>query len=195
MEVQERSKQTRGAVVAEVIRTRRSIQLFAPEPVPPRDVVRRAIDLARWAPNHRLTEPWRFYLLGPETARAVAELNAAMVTQERGDAAGRNKRERWLAIPGWLVVTRVNADDPLRAQEDYAACACAVQNIQLYLWSEGVGTKWTTGAVTRDPRFYECIGVDPGAETAVGLVWYGYPAEVPQPPPRRPVADVLSERP
>lgn len=191
------SDETRTAAqaVAAVIEGRRAVQLFDAEKKVPAALVRRAVDLARWAPNHKLTQPWRFYLLGPETARGIAHLNAALVRAKQGDGAAENKLARWLGIPGWLLVTHTRTDDAFRSQEDYAACACAVQNLQLYLWSEGVGTKWTTGAVTRDARFFDLVGVDPAAESVVGLLWYGYPAALPTPPPRRPVEDVLFERP
>ncbi len=175
---------------AHLIRSRRTIHLFEPDPVPD-EIVLRALDLARWAPNHRLTEPWRFVLLGPETAGAVADLNAELVAAERGESAGAAKRARWRAIPGWLVVTCRRSDDPVREREDYAACACAVQNLQLYLWSEGVGTKWTTGAVTRTARFYELLGLDPARETVVTMLWYGTPAAVPE-VARRPLDEVLA---
>ncbi|MFO1352299.1 MAG: nitroreductase [Gammaproteobacteria bacterium] len=181
------------ALAAELIRTRRTIEEFKPEPAP-REALVKALDLARWAPNHRLTEPWRFYLLGRDTAQAIARLNAELVTNKNGPAAGRQKLERWLAMPGWLVVTCNRSDDALQAREDYAACCCAVQNFMLYLWSAGIGVKWTTGAVTRDPRFYDLIWVDPAAEEVVGLFWYGYPATIPQ-TPRKPLSEVMVELP
>lgn len=164
---------------AELIRSRRTIHDFRPEPPPP-DLILRGLELARWAPNHRLTEPWRFYLLGPETAEAIARLNAERVSRDQGTAAGQAKLDRWRTIPGWLVVTCERSDNPLRAQEDYAACCCAMQNFSLYLWSQGIGVKWTTGGVIREPAFYDLIWVDPALETVVGLFWYGYPTEVPQ---------------
>jgi nitroreductase len=163
---------------ADLIRSRRTISLFQTE-APPLALIKSAIDVARWAPNHRLTEPWHFYLLGAETTRAVALLNAELVEQQKGKEAAAAKLESWLAVPGWLVVTCENSDDPIQTREDYAACACAIQNFALYLWSEGVGTKWTTGNVTRDARFYDLIWVDSAVETVVGMIWYGYPAEVP----------------
>ena len=179
--------------VADLLRSRRTIHLFEPEPVP--DVlVLRGLDLARWAPNHRLTEPWRFTLLGPKTAAAVVDLNARLVTKARGAAAGEAKRERWSAVPGWLVVTCRTSEDAERAREDYAACCCAIQNFQLYLWSEGVGVKWTTGPVTRDPAFYDLIGLDADAETVAGLLWYGRPATTPE-VQRQPLDAVLHHRP
>jgi hypothetical protein len=58
------------------------------------------------------------------------------------------------------------------------------------LWAQGIGSKWGTGKVTRDPRFLELIGANPQTEFVVGLFWYGYPAAVPQ-QTRRAVADVL----
>lgn len=164
--------------LAQVIRGRRSVDSFRPE-APAPALLREAIELARWAPNHRVTEPWHFYLCGPETRAAVVELNAGIVAARQGAAAGELKRERWSRIPGMLVVTCDNSDDPLRAREDYAACACAVQNLSLALWARGIGSKWTTGEVTRDRRFYELIWVDPDQETVVGLIWYGYPAALP----------------
>lgn len=165
-------------VVAHTIVTRRTIHEFRPEPVPPK-LIRKALELARWAPNHHLTEPWRFYLLGPETAEAIARLNAELVTASQGAAAGEAKYERWRHIPGWLVVTCAVSDDEVRAREDYAACCCAIHNFSLFLWGRGVGVKWTTGAVTREPAFHDLVWIDPEVERVVGLVWYGWPAEVP----------------
>ena len=181
------------SALAALIRSRRTIHLFEPEP-PPRSKLLDAIDLARWAPNHRLTEPWRFYLIGRTTADALAHLNAEIVAEKRGPKAAQAKLDRWLSIPGWLVVTARLDEDPLVTQENYAACCCALQNMQLYLWSEGIGMKWGTGKVTRHPRFFDLLGIDPQAEQLVGLFWYGYPAKVPQ-SQRKPVADFIAELP
>lgn len=179
--------------VAQLIRNRRSINRFRPQ-IPPRQTILRALDVARWAPNHHLTEPWHFYLLGPKTKQAVVELNAELTAAAYGPEAAEAKRRRWDAIPGWLVVTCDHSLDALRAREDYAACACAVHNLALYLWSEGIGVKWTTGAVTRDSRFFDLLWIDPELETLVGLLWYGYPDEAPQ-SRRRGLAHSLVELP
>lgn len=181
-------------VVADVIRTRRTIHLFEPGRVPSKEEILTAIDLARWAPNHFLTEPWRFYLIGRRTAEAIAHLNAELVTAKRGESAGKAKLERWLEIPAWMAVTCRNSDDAVRQKEDYAACCCAVQNLQLYLWSRGIGVKWTTGDVTRSERIYEILEIDPAAETLVCTLWYGFAADVPK-TARRPVREIYVERP
>jgi|SRR5699024_5585539 len=160
--------------VAELLRGRRSIVRFKPE-LPDAGIVRAAVEAARWAPNHRLTNPWRFYLLGAQTRDAVIRLNTAQVTATRGADAASAKDQRWRAVPGWLAVTYRRAEDALIDRENYAATACAVQNLMLYLHAAGVASKWTTGAVTRLPAFYQACAVDPEQESCVGLIWYGYP--------------------
>lgn len=178
-------------ILDRIIRSRRSVERFRSEP-PPREAVLRALDAARWAPNHRLTEPWRFYLLSHDSARAVVELNAELVLRKKGEEAAAQKRERWGGIPGWLVVTCAKSDHALQQREDYAACCCATYAVLLALQAQGIGTKWSTGDVIRDPRFYEILWADPTVEEVVGLVWYGYPEETPV-SVRRPLSDVLIE--
>lgn len=166
------------AQAAELLRTRRTINRFRQER-PPREAVVRALDLARWAPNHHLTEPWHFYLIGEETRRAIIDLNTEMLTGTKGAEAAEGKRRNWEAKPGWLAVSCDHSSDELQAWEDYAACACAIHNIALSLWSEGIGMKWSTGPVIREPRFYDLLWIDPDIETVIALIWYGYPDEAP----------------
>ena len=165
--------------VADIITGRRTIYEFRTEPVPSTDIIKRAIDISRWAPNHHLTEPWHFYLPGRETVAGIIELNTALAMEKNGTEAAREKQERWSRIPGWLVLTCDVSDDPVLAQENYAACCCVAQNLMLYLWSENIGSKWSTGAITRDKRFYDLLWIDPSAEVVIGLFWYGYARGVP----------------
>lgn len=183
-----------SADLAELLRGRRSINLFEPEPVGT-DELLAAIELARWAPNHRLTQPWRFYLLGDETAEAVARFTAELETAAKGERAGAARYSRLKAIPGNFVVTSRRSEDELTDREDYAACCCAVQILMLYLWQRGIGVKWTTGAITREQGFYDLLGIDPAGERVVGFFWYGRPKVVPKPQERRPVSDIVVPKP
>jgi nitroreductase len=110
----------------------------------------------------------------------LAALNADLVRKKKGEAAAAAKLRRWSQVPGWLVITCTTSTDEIRQREDYAACCCAAHNLALALWVQGVGLKWTTGGVTRHPRFYELIGVDAALEQAIGLFWFGYPVEIPR---------------
>ena len=162
-----------------LLTSRRTIHEFTAT-LPPEDAVMAALNAARWAPNHHLSQPWRFYLLGAETREQIARLNGDLVAQKKGVEAGEEKYLRWRQIPGWMVVTCEHHPDPIRNREDYAATCCAIHNFSLSLWARGLGTKWTTGPVTRTHEFHELIWVDADAESVVGLVWFGYPAETPK---------------
>lgn len=178
---------------AEVLHGRRSINLYLQTRVPI-GLVREAIEAATWAPNHHVTEPWHFYLLGKETIARCVDLVRDIVTEKKKDArAAEFKASRWAEKPGWLVVTCQRSDDELRQQEDYAACSAAIQNLALYLWKAGVGSKWTTGDITRDRRFFDIVGIGPD-EFVVGLLWYGYPKVTPE-QSRKPVREALTELP
>jgi len=185
---------TDSADIADALRGRRTIHKFLPD-VPPGELIEEAIEIARWAPNHHHTEPWHFYLLGPESIARVIDLNARLVAEKKGEEAGEAKRKRWSAVPGWLVVTCDRSEDSLRQDEDYAACCCAVHNLSLALWTHGIGVKWTTGAVTRHPDLFELLGVNPDQERSIGIFWYGYPAgDVPS-QKRKPVSEILKRVP
>ncbi len=177
----------------EVLKGRRTINLYLHTDVP-RQLVMDAIEAATWAPNHHVTEPWRFLVMGPETVGKTIDLVREIVTEAKGPELGEHKARTWSEKPGWITVTCRRSDDDLTAQEDYAACSAAVQNFMLYLWKAGVGSKWTTGAITRDPRFFEIIGIEPEQEYVVGMLWFGYPKVTPS-QSRTPVEDVTVELP
>lgn len=162
---------------------------------PSKEFILRAVELARWVPNHHHTQPWGFILLGPETAAQVVGLNAELVTARKGAEHGEHKRKRWSSVPGWMAVTCLRSEDEQRQQEDYAACCCAIHNFSLSLWSEGIGVKWTTGDVIRHPRFFELLKLNPETHFVVGLLWYGYPANIPAAQSRKPVEEILRELP
>jgi nitroreductase len=178
--------------LAERIRSRRTVKLFLKQPVS-RKLVLDAIEVARWAPNHHVTEPWHFYLLGPEAIRDSVELTRIVTTERKGAKVGDFKAATAAAVPGWLVVTCKTSDDERMQQEDYASCCCAIQNLMLYLSAAGVASKWSTGALTKDQRFLRLLGIDPAEEYVVSLVWYGYPKVIPT-QSRKDVSDIVTER-
>jgi len=175
------------------MRGRRTINLYLQTPVP-RALVHEAIEAATWAPNHHVTEPWHFYLLGQETVERCLDLCFEIVSATKSEEAADFKREQWSEKPGWVVVTCRRSADDLLQREDYAACAAAIQNFMLYLWKAGVGSKWTTGEITRDERFFDILGLDADREFVVGLLWFGYPKITPG-QKRKSLRDVLTELP
>ena len=169
--------------VHQTLTTRRTIHFYLPKPVPP-EAIGRALDAAIRAPNHKLTNPWRFTLIGPDTRQKITKLGVELKTE--GKDLGLQKvektRQKLAAPPHLLVVSQVRAPDMHRAKEDYAAVACAIQNLSLSLWSEGIGSKWSSGALTSHATTYHLTGIEPKAEEIVGFVWIGYPLDIPDSP-------------
>jgi nitroreductase len=183
---------------SEAIRGRRSIKRFADRPVS-RAEIETILDAAVLAPNHRLTNPWRFYVLGPESraayglalgnrkAKKLADPDAA---QAMRDTVAREHR----ALPGMIAVAVVNVDDAEQREEDYAATMMAVQTLALAATELGLGTALKTGAVMSDPAARAAAGVAEN-ERIVAIVNVGVPADVPPPKARHPASQVTVWRP
>lgn len=165
--------------IASLIKARRTVHQFRQDEKPPADLIEEAIEHSIWAPNHHLTQPWHFYLPGPETIEQICLLNASLVKDKKGEKAAGLKLKRWREMPGWLILTINKNPDELREQEDYASACCVAQNLALFLWEQNVGMKWTTGAVTRTPAIFDLLGIDSAQERIVGLFWYGFPEDIP----------------
>jgi nitroreductase len=182
----------------DAILTRRTIKDFKPDPVSDA-ALERALTAGIWAQNHRMTQPWRFVVLGPQAQRALAEAGAdAQVRALPGgtDPATQAKVragavQKLMSKPRIVVVTCVLSGDAFQRREDYAAVCCAIQNIQLAAWAEGVGMQWSSGKQTEQPQTYTLLGIDPTAEEIAGFLYFGYPALVPPPPPRKPLSQVM----
>lgn len=167
---------------------RRSVVKYDLSKQVPAEMTTRALEAAILAPNHFLSEPWRFYALGPETKAKLAGLN-------------EDKRKMAEAVPEMMVVT-VASEHELSEKlglEDHAAVACAVQNFMLSLASEGVGSKWMTGALGVAPEdVLATVGAGSG-EKLMGVIWYGYPdkplEDAKTPPRKKGVEGVLSSPP
>lgn len=190
-------KTDHAVIVTKALTSRRTVNNFETSKVSD-TVVEQAIHAAIHAPCHKMTEPWRFILLGDQTISKISTLNAAEISK-KDPVKGAKKQKRWEAIPGWCIITTAKSpDDALQEKEDYAATCCAVQNFMLSLWANGVGTKWTTGPITQTAEFAELCGVDPAVEDVVGCLWYGLASggleAVPVPGRKRSIEDVISRR-
>merc|ERR1719198_2011208 len=109
---------------------RRSVAKYDASKTVPDDAVDRALSAAILAPNHFLSEPWRFYTCGAETKAKLCGLN-------------EDKRAAAEAVPEWLVVTCKSEHDLSEklGLEDHAAVACAIQNLMLSFAGAGEGEK------------------------------------------------------
>ena len=162
----------------------------------PREAVERLLGTAVWAPNHRMTEPWRFYVLGPQARRSYgAALGARKAKRVEDPEAARavlqKVEDTHAALPAMLAVSMILDDNPEIREEDYAATYMAIQNLCLVAHGLGLGTHLKTGAVMDDSRAREAVGVAEG-ERIIATIFVGEPASTPEPKARRPAAELTT---
>jgi nitroreductase len=156
--------------VEEAIRTRRTHKVFGRDPVP-RETLDELLELARWVPNHNLTNPWRFRVLGPG---ALARLK---------EAAGPEAAAKFDRAPTLVAATMIRPQDPVQDQEDLCATACAVYAVLLAAHSRGFAGYWRTPGVLRTPEGLEALDIPPD-ERFIALIHLGWPRQTKDPPPR-----------
>ncbi len=174
---------------------RRSIRQFTTRE-PSRAEVETLLDAAITAPNHRLTQPWRFYVLGRDARRAyglaLGNRKAKKLEDPAAADAVRNKvAEEHASLPLMIAVAMVEDANPEIREEDMAATMMAVQNISLAAVSLGLGTHIKTGAIMQDPAARAALGV-PDGERIIAVMNVGEPAATPPAKERKPASSLTT---
>jgi nitroreductase len=160
------------------IRTRRTHKAYGREPVE-RPVLDELLDLARWAPNHNLTNPWRFRVVGPQ---ALARLK---------EAAGPEAAAKLDRAPTLVVCSCVLTGDAVQDEEDLHATAIAAYIVLLAAHARGLVGYWRTPEVLRTDAGRAAVGLGAG-ERFVALIHLGHPVQEKRPPEREPAESVVS---
>jgi nitroreductase len=165
--------------VEDAIRTRRTHKAYTPEPVD-RPTLDELFELARWAPNHNLTNPWRFRVVGSEALEQLKQ------------AAGPESAPKLDRAPTLVVASAIQiGDDPVRDQEDMNAAAAAVYILLLAAHARGLAGYWRTPEVLRTAEGRQAVQV-PEDERILGLVYLGHPCQDKQPPERQPSGEYVT---
>jgi nitroreductase len=164
--------------VETAIRVRRTHKQYGPGPVS-EGVLRELLDLARHAPNHHLTQPWRFRVLGPETRARVEE------------AAGEKEAAKLRRAPTLVLATAVLSGDPQTDEEDLHAVACAVYAVLLGATARGLASYWRTPICLSEPAVREVLDLRQD-ERVVSLIHLGPAVSEPPEKDRAPLEDVGS---
>ena len=162
----------------DAIRTRRTHKAYGAEPVP-RELLEELLELARWAPNHNLTNPWRFRVVGPESLAALKQ------------AAGPEAAAKLDRAPTLVVASQVRSDDPIQDEEDLCAVAAAISYVLLGAHARGLAGYWRTPEVLRTPEGHAAAGV-PAGERVLGLIHLGPPRQDREAPERLPPGDYVT---
>jgi nitroreductase len=171
--------------VLEAIATRRTIGKS--EGDVPHAVIAELIEAATWAPNHKMTQPWRFSVLTGDARAQLgnvwAQSAAANVPADQRDAFIAGESKKPLRAPVVIVVSVRTDPDPIMADEDFAATSAAVQNLLLAAHARGLAAGWKSGKICYCPEVKHFLGLDP-ADRIIALVYLGAVAK--EEPPLKP---------
>ena len=149
------------------------------------------LDCAVRAPNHKLTQPWRFAVLTGGVRERFAEIRAGHRLERYTDPgsaealAGADKvRREVMETPAFVVIMCAVNPDEITREEDYAAVMMATANLLIAAASLGLGSYIRTGGVMRQPALAELVGLADGFRV-VAVISLGYPAEAAEPRPRK----------
>ncbi|MCI3920084.1 nitroreductase [Paenibacillus sp. TRM 82003] len=181
--------------IANTIKERRSVHAFEATPVP-LELVTTLLDTAVWAPNHRLTQPWRFVVVHGDGRRKLADVVRDVNEKRERDPdkrkeTGQKFYDKFMSVPMFVAVVMKEDPNPVDREEDYAATCCVVHNFGLLAWEHGIGMVWETYGLIHQPSFRQAYGVEPG-EKIVASLHVGYPAKVPAAQPRIPAEQRLT---
>ncbi len=164
--------------VETAIRTRRTHKAFGPEALP-REQVEELLELARWAPNHHLTAPWRFRVVGP------------LALERLKDVAGTEGATKLDRAPTLIVVSCVLGEDPVQNEEDLHATAVASYIVLLAAHARGLAGYWRTPGLLRAAEGRAAVGLLED-ERFVGLLHLGSQRQEKEAPARPPVAQTTT---
>jgi nitroreductase len=181
--------------LAQLIRERRSVHRFEQKEVC-LPLIQELLDTAVWAPNHKMTQPWRFVIVHGEGRKRIAEIARRSSSKrerdpEKADELGERLYAKLMSVPLFIVV--LMKEDPVIAtrEEDHASTSCLIHNFTLLAWEQGLGLVWETYPMMHDSPFREALGIMPG-ERAVGSLHVGYPSQIPAPQARIPAAQLIT---
>jgi nitroreductase len=184
------------AAFAALARGRRTTKAFDGSALA-RVEVERLLELACWAPTHRLTQPWRFYALDQAAIAALGRHLAgepsivAAPDPAKGTAKLTKLLERMSGAGALVLATWVRGADPAIDLEEHAAASAAAQNLLLGATAAGLASFWSTAPALVHPLTLAWCGADPAVEGALGMMWLGRSATVPPAPPRHPLHERL----
>ncbi len=187
---------------------RRSIREYNPNEVSD-TVLNRVLEAATWAPSAHNAQPWRFVVVrGTDTKLKVAR---AMADQWRKDLAkdrvsekdsgnlvnvsiDRFSRAPVIIVPCLTMKEMHLYDDSRRRKVEYMmgvqSVAAAIENMLLAAHTLGLGSCWFCAPLFCPSTVKSVLGT-PSDYQPQALITLGYPACQPQPPPRKPLKEIV----
>ncbi|WP_236974708.1 nitroreductase family protein [Membranihabitans maritimus] len=112
-----------------------------------KDEIQQLIEAARYAPTHKLTEPWRFKAILGNSKNNFASFAEKIIAEHPDFAPKAERMANKIQKSGAILIISFQRDQKERIPEweEIAATAMAVQNMWLYLQHLNMGGYWSSG--------------------------------------------------
>ena len=174
---------TKSSVLFDLIKGRRTVYPYAySEKEIEYSILEKIMEAATWAPNHGMTEPWRFRVFKNDERSTLANfLFSTYKSLIKGDDFNEKKAEKlkiWpLKSAAIIAVAMKKGENPkIPLIEEERAVAAAIQNMLLMAYSYGIGSYWSTGKVVYSNEMKSYLGIDKD-DQLIGLIYFGYPRD------------------
>ncbi|MBI31632.1 MAG: hypothetical protein CMB72_03410 [Euryarchaeota archaeon] len=169
----------------DILNSRRTVYHFTNQEIKDSDL-EIAFEAASNAPCHKQTHPWNYYVIGKKTRESLLP-TVILLAEDKHKKNGEIEEKyaaravsKILDVPVIIAVTtKMSPNDSFREEEDYAATVCSLHNLVLSLWDLGIGSQWSTGAITRHTSTYDILKINPDNERIIGFLKIGYPKDIP----------------
>jgi nitroreductase len=158
-----------------------------------REIIENLLNAARWAPTHKLTQPWRFTVFMGRGLSVFGQFHADTYKRITDPVKfseikfEKLKNRPLLASAVIAVAMHRDSENRLPEIEEIAAVSAAVQNMSLLAAAYGLGFYWGTGGMTYTDEMRSFLGHDVG-DKVLGLIYLGYPeGNWPRKTPRKPI--------
>ncbi|MQG04500.1 MAG: hypothetical protein FI674_01965 [SAR202 cluster bacterium] len=168
-------------IIEKIIKERRNVRAFKNKTIP-KKVISKIIEMGIWAPNHRMTEPWKFIIIQKNSEKRLSiskkiekyikensSNNNSKTVQKIADKA----RAEFESCPVIMYVCSSAGKNEEETLENYSSTSIAIQNMALYSWAVGVGIGWSTGKPIKVKGLKKILEV-PDSSIIAGCLYMGY---------------------
>ena len=168
---------SKAKVVLDVIRQRRSVypQFFIDREIS-KSILEVILEAANWAPTHKRTEPWRFYVFTEESKQQLGKFLQNKIMEmyppEKAATKGKKAYDKCKQAAAIIAITyHRDEKESVPVWEEIAATAMSVQNMWLACHSLNIGTYWSSTKAKQ--HLHKHIEM-PDSETCLGFMYLGY---------------------
>lgn len=189
------------SAIQTLIRERRTVRSFINKDIPTQTILD-LLDIAKYAPNHKLREPWSFILIRDDAREELYQHALASnlrldtyknLTPEKLEIKKEHFKELFVTCPIHLIVCTDTSEKTKVWEDNFAATSAFIQNLQLLAWELGIGMVWKTNSYIYDPQFYTDMNIDQGKKI-IGVLHIGYPDVIPEVKPRTAIIEKVDIR-